>query len=93
LGQGSPNLPNSTGERNLVNSWSKNWVIFILGRSKQFFESFERIEYGFDILFGKNFGYVISSSLDVEERKERWGVEEEETFDLGLWAERKYLLI
>jgi hypothetical protein len=54
----------------LVNSWAKHWVRFILGRSEGLFESFERLEDGFDILFSKNFGYVISSALDVGERKE-----------------------
>jgi hypothetical protein len=58
------------GAGNLVNSWAKHWVIFILGKSEGLFESFERIEDGFDILFGNNFGCVISSALDVGERKE-----------------------
>jgi hypothetical protein len=54
----------------LVNSWAKHWVRFILGRSKGLFGSFERLEDGFDIIFGKNFGNVINSALDVGERKE-----------------------
>jgi hypothetical protein len=54
----------------LVNSWAKHWVRFILGKSKGLFESFERLEDSFDILFSKNFGYVICNALDVGERKE-----------------------
>jgi hypothetical protein len=42
----------------------------MLGRSKGLFESFKKLEDGFDILFGNHFGYVISSALDVGERKE-----------------------
>jgi hypothetical protein len=57
----------------LVNSWGKHWVKFILGRFEGLFESFERLEDDFDILFSKNFGYVICSALDVGERKESWG--------------------
>jgi len=55
----------------LINSRAKIWVIFILGRSEGLFESFERLEDSFDILFGKNFGYVIGNALDVGKRKER----------------------
>jgi hypothetical protein len=71
--EGSASLANvifSIRAGNLVNSWAKRWVIFILGRSKILLEGFEGIENGFDILFTKNFGYVISSSLDVRKRNE-----------------------
>jgi hypothetical protein len=54
----------------LVNSGAKNWVRFILGGSKILFEAFEWLEENFDISFREDFGYVISSSLDVGKRNE-----------------------
>jgi len=53
----------------LIISWAEHWVRFILDRYEGLIESFEMIEDNFDIIFGKNFGYVISGALDVGERK------------------------
>jgi hypothetical protein len=37
------------------------------------FEGLEGLEYSFDIVLSKNFGYVISSALDVGKRNEIYG--------------------